>query len=354
MLKPVQHDDKKLLRPFVLQGRMRPVLLLLLALVATPLAAAPFTVERTGQSFYTLAAAVFAIGDGEGIIRIAPGRYADCAVQTGGRITYRAEKPLTAIFDGGICEGKAVLVLRGRGAVIDGLVFENLRVPDGNGAGIRIEKGELSVSRSIFRNSEEGILGGGDDPTADIRIDRSTFSGLGRCDRGLACAHSIYLSAFRSVTVTRSRFEKGRGGHYVKSRSARIAISDSSFDDSQGRATNYMIDLPEGATGRIERNIFVQGADKENHVAFIAVAAEAQRNSSANLLIAGNGAHQVRAAGWPSALIADWSGSPKRVAGNRTGAQVALLLPVTAAAAVPTFASKVKERLRYYVGRLIG
>lgn len=314
------------------------------------MSAAPFTVEQSGASYRTLADAVVAIGDGDGTIRIAPGRYRDCAVQLAGRIAYRAERPLTAIFDGGICEGKAVLVLRGRGATVDGLVFEHLRVPDGNGAGIRIEKGPLTVTGSIFRDSEEGILGGGDDMTADVQIDRSTFSRLGRCDRGLACAHSIYLSAYRSVTVRRSRFEKGRGGHYVKSRSGRIEISDCSFDDSQGRATNYMIDLPEGARGRIVRNIFVQGADKENHAAFIAVAAEAQRYPSDNLLVAGNRAHQVRAAEWPSALIADWSGSPKRVAGNMIGAQLAPLLSVTPE--VPTFANKVKARLLYYAGRL--
>jgi DNA-binding transcriptional LysR family regulator len=35
-----------------------------------------------------------------------------------------------------------------------------------------------------------------------------------------------------------------------------------------------MIDLPNGAAGRIAGNWFVQGADKENHSAFIAVAAE--------------------------------------------------------------------------------
>src|SRR5688572_30050373 len=121
-------------------------LLLLMLVFSAPLAAAPFTVEQTGQSFYTLAGAVHALGDGAGTIRIAPGRYIDCAVQTEGRITYRAEKPLTAIFDGGICEGKAALVLRGREATVDGLVFENVRVPDGNGAGIRIEKGSLNVS----------------------------------------------------------------------------------------------------------------------------------------------------------------------------------------------------------------
>ncbi|KKC25174.1 hypothetical protein [Sphingomonas sp. SRS2] len=324
--------------------------LLFVAVITAPLAAAPFTVEQTGRGYSRLADAVVAIGDGEGTIRIAPGIYGDCAVQTGGKISYRAEKPLTAIFDGGICEGKAVLVLRGRGAAVDGLVFRNLRVPDGNGAGIRIEKGPLSVNRSVFRDSEQGILGGGDDSAADVRITASTFSGLGRCDRDLPCAHSIYLSAFRSLTVRRSRFEKGRGGHYLKSRSARIDVSDCSFDDSRGRATNYMIDLPEGATGRIARNIFVQGADKENHAAFIAIAAEARRNSSAGLIVADNRATQVRAAGWPSALVADWSNSPKRLLRNQVGKRIEPVLPVDAGP--PSFADKVKGRLRDYAARL--
>lgn len=329
---------------------MRSLILPAFALLATGASAAPFTVEGRGNSYATLAAAVVAIGDGDGTIRIAPGRYSDCAVQTAGRITYRAERPLTAIFDGGICEGKAALVLRGRGAAVDGLVFQNFRVPDGNGAGIRIEKGSLAVTASLFRDSEQGILGGGDDPASDISIDRSTFTGLGRCDRGLACAHSLYLSMFRSVTIRRSRFERGRGGHYVKSRARRVAISDSSFDDSAGRTTNYMIDLPEGAVGRIERNIFVQGSDKENHAAFIAVAAEAQRNASEGLAVTGNRAHQVKGVSWGTALVADWSGTAKQIAGNLIGAGIEPHLIVSAAA--PGFTSKVKGRLLYYAGRL--
>ncbi|ATE67012.1 right-handed parallel beta-helix repeat-containing protein [Rhizorhabdus dicambivorans] len=321
----------------------------LLAVVSSPLSAAPFIVEETGQSYGRLVDAVVAIGDGAGTIRIAPGRYTDCAVQERGRITYRAERPLTAIFAGGICEGKAALVLRGQGAVVDGLVFEDFRVADGNGAGIRIEQGPLTVSNSLFRNSEQGILGGGDDSKSDIVIDRSTFSGLGRCDRGLACAHSIYLSGYRSVTVRRSRFEKGTGGHYVKSRAARIEVSDCSFDDSQGRTTNYMIDLPEGATGRIARNIFVQGANKENHAAFIAVAAEGLRNSSKGLAIVDNDARQVPSAGWPTALLADWSGSTKAILRNRIGARIEPHLAVKPEN--PDFVDKVEARLRYYVMR---
>jgi len=324
-------------------------LLSIAALAAAPLSAAPFSVAETGRSYPRLADAVYAIGDGSGTIRIAPGRYKDCAVQERGRITYRAEKPLTAIFDGGVCEGKAALVLRGRGAAVEGLIFEHFGVADGNGAGIRIEKGPLLVTGSLFRDSEEGILGGSDDPASDIIIDRSTFTGLGRCDRGLACAHSIYLGGYRSVTVRRSRFERGRGGHYVKSRAAQIEVTDCSFDDSDGRATNYMIDLPEGATGLIARNIFVQGADKENHSAFIAVEAEGHVHRSAGLAIVANDARQVAGVTWPTALLADWSSTAKRIVGNRIAGRVEA--HGTKRDEQEGLSSKVAGRLRYYVMR---
>src|SRR5215210_4497164 len=103
----------------------------------------PFVVAETGEHFGSLDQAVAAIGSRGGTIRIAPGRYGDCAVQEAGRIAFVAEQRGTAVFDGGACEGKATLVLRGRGASVDGLVFVNVRVGDGNGAGIRLEQGDL-------------------------------------------------------------------------------------------------------------------------------------------------------------------------------------------------------------------
>src|SRR3546814_5965210 len=74
------------------------------------------------------------------------------------------------------------------------------------------------------------------------------------------------------------RFELGNGGHYVKSRAAKAEIRDNSFDDTGGRETNYMIDLPEGATGLITANQMVQGKNKEYYSAFIALAAEGKRS----------------------------------------------------------------------------
>jgi len=114
-------------------------------------ASRPFTVVETGQGFAHLGDAVSAIGDGDGTIRIAPGRYRDCAVQEGGRIAFVAETQGTAVFDAAICEGKATLVLRGRASHVEGLVFTHMRVEDGNGAGIRIEQGDLTVAYTASR-----------------------------------------------------------------------------------------------------------------------------------------------------------------------------------------------------------
>jgi hypothetical protein len=296
------------------------------AFLASPLVAqreGPFQIPEKGRGYATLADAVAAIGEGDGTIIIAPGTYRMCAVQQGGRITYRAKTPGQAIIEGVACEGKAALVLRGRAATIDGLVFRGIRVPDANGAGIRIEKGDLNVANSMFLDSEQGILSA-DDPSASIRIDHSTLAGLGRCDRGLSCAHSIYIGHYGALTVTASRFERGNGGHYVKSRAPIATITDSSFDDSAGHTTNYMIDLPAGATGEIARNIFVQGRDKENYSAFIAVAAEARENPSAGLSIIGNTASLAPGIDRKSTFVVDWSHEPLKVGTNRLGSNLTL------------------------------
>jgi hypothetical protein len=279
---------------------------------------APYTVVESGRAYTRLQDAVNAIGGGTGTIRFAPARFADCAVQEAGDITYVAEAPGQSVLEGVACEGKAALVLRGRAARIEGLVFANIHVPDMNGAGIRLEHGNLAVSQAWFRDSEQGILTA-DDPGSTIAIDKSTFTRLGTCEGDGGCAHSLYVGNYGALTVTRSRFEAGRGGHYVKSRAQRVAVVNSSFDDSHGAATNYMIDLSGGATGLISGNWFVQGADKENHSAFIAVAAEGKEYSSNGLTIEANDARFARGVSWESTFVADWSGDKLALGPNTLG-----------------------------------
>ncbi len=303
--------------------RLLPALLAgTLILTASPLASQgvdqPFSLEGSGQKFSRLQDAVNAIGEDTGTILVAPGTWRDCAVQGAGDVTYKAVEPGTAIFDRRACEDKAALVLRGRSASVDGLIFQNMKVPDANGAGIRLEKGDLTVRNTTFRESEQGILTAAD-PNGSILIERSTFSRLGRCDRGLSCAHSIYIGDYGALTIRKSRFEKGNGGHYVKSHAARIEVTDSTFDDVQGSTTNYMIDLPVGASGLIARNLFVQGENKENHSAFITVAPEGRKRDSSGLKIVDNDARIAPGINRTSAFVANWTGDAVQIGANKLG-----------------------------------
>lgn len=291
--------------------------------IAAPLfaqaSAPPFVVRERNEGYDRLQDAVDAIGGGSGTIIVATGRHRQCAVQTAGRIAFVAARAGAAVFDGVTCEGKAALVLRGDAATVEGLTFQNMRVPDQNGAGIRLEQGDLTVRETLFRNGENGILSG-DDPDSEVVIERSTFSGLGFC--GNDCAHSLYIGGYGKLTVARSRFERGAGGHYVKSRAPIIEVTDSSFDDSGGRDTNYMIDLPHGARGTIARNMFVQGKGKENYSAMILVAGEGVKQSSVGLVVADNEASLAPGMDKGTAFVADLSGDRLAIGANRFGAGV--------------------------------
>ncbi len=275
-----------------------------------------FTVAESGRSFATLQEAIDAVGNARATIRIAPGTYRQCAVQEQGVIVYEAAEPGSVTFAGRACEGKAALVLRGTGAEIRGLTFTGIAVADGNGAGIRLEAGALNVAYARFENSQQGILTAAD-PSIRVYILRSTFSGLGTCENEAGCAHSLYIGDVGSLTVRESRFERGTGGHYLKARAAEVVIEGNSFDDANGRATNYMIDLPAGSVGRIADNWFVQGRDKENYSAFIALGAEDILHPSGGLRIENNEARFVPGLSRQSAFLADWTGERVVMQGNR-------------------------------------
>ena len=129
----------------------------------------------------------------------------------------------------------------------------------------------------MFLDSQSGILSA-EDPNGTVTVDHSTFSGLGNDPTGNG-AHGIYMGRYKSLRVTACRFERGQGGHYVKTRAPYVEILDSSFDDSHGHMSNYMIDLSNGAKGRIAGNEFVFGRDKDNHSTLITVAPEGPRTT---------------------------------------------------------------------------
>ena len=162
-------------------------------------------------------------------------------------------------------------------------------------------------------------------PRATLTVDQTTFSGLGICTDD--CAHSIYGGHIAKLTVTNSRFERGTGGHYIKFRGREVSITNNAFDDSEGQNTNYMIDMPNGATGLIADNMFVQGMNKENRTTFIAVSAEEKKQTSNGLTIRNNDAQLATGVNYNTNFVTDWSGDNVTLGANRLGQRAAVAQP---------------------------
>lgn len=298
------------------KGLIAGLMLLTAAPAGAEEAVLPFLHVETGIRYGQLAEAMAQTGD-QGTIRVAPGLYHQCAVQSGGALRLEAEQAGQAVLDGTLCEGQAALVLRGNRTEIDGIIFQNMRGENGTAAAIRLERGALTVRNAMFRDGNIGISAGAD-PAATIRIDRTTFSGLGPCAVApqQLCGAAIDASYYGAVIVTRSLFEKGQGGHYLRSRAMRIEISGSRFDDSEGRETRHMIDLPAGATGEIRSNAFIRGRTARGVDAFIAVATASRDNISDGLFITDNQAGFAPGEPQISSFVRDHSGERVTVASN--------------------------------------
>lgn len=192
----------------------------------------------------------------------------------GGRAHLRA--------DGQDAQGKAIWVIAGDRTTVDRIELSGASVPDRNGAGIRQEGTDLTVTRSWFHDNENGILTGAD-PDSDVVITRSRFFDNGFGD---GYSHNLYVGAVRSLTVTGSWFGGADTGHEIKSRAARTTIVANHITDADSTAS-YSVDLPNGGLALVAGNVVVQGPRSENP-ALVSYGAEGLTNPSRTLWVVNN------------------------------------------------------------------
>jgi hypothetical protein len=130
------------------------------------------------------AAAVAKNGDH---IEIEPGQYFDCAVWNADDLVIEGTGPGVVITDK-TCMGKGLFVIEGNNTTVRNLTLTRSRVPDMNGAGIRLDKGSLTVDTVKFIDNQTGILGGVPGTTVTIpqqrlRQERHRARHLSRKDR---------------------------------------------------------------------------------------------------------------------------------------------------------------------------
>ena len=161
---------------------------------------------------------------------------------------------------GAHAEGKAILVVRHGEVLIENIEFRGARVPDGNGAGIRFERGHLTVSRCAFFDNQMGLLTAnfGD---AELVVRDSEF---GQAPAGTRLPHLLYVGHIARVTVTGSRFSGGVEGHLLKSRAREHHVRYNLLDDGPAGRAAYELEFPNGGLAFVVGNVIGQSPQTSN------------------------------------------------------------------------------------------
>ena len=278
-----------------------------------------------GEVFRRMADALRAATDGD-TIEVQPGNYrGDVAVITQRQLTIiglgagaaggPAERP---VFEAGgrHAEGKAIWVLRDGDIRIENIVFRGARVPDGNGAGIRFERGRLRLRRCSFIDNQMGLLTGNDEGS-ELDIQACEFADAP--DNPGSLPHLLYVGRIGRLSVTDSVLRNGRAGHLLKSRARESTIVGNRLDDGRHGEASYEIDLPNGGVAHVEGNTLVQSPLTQNPV-MLSFGAEGKPWPDSRLTVADNTFINHRAAGgvfvraWADRLPA---GAPVQLSHNR-------------------------------------
>jgi hypothetical protein len=224
---------------------------------ATQVSAAALTVGPRLQ-FQTVRAAVAASHDGD-TIYVQAGTYLNDGAIINTKIRIVGVGGMAHfVADRMIGNGKAFFVTN-TNVNFDHIEFSGAKVADHNGAGIRYQGGNLTITNCYFHDNQEGILGASI-PGGSINIDDSEFAHNGY---GTGQTHNIYIGAIHSLTITDSYIHDAVVGHEIKSRAAITTVENSRIVDGTGSAS-YSIDLPNGGIAIVKNNLIQQGANSQN------------------------------------------------------------------------------------------
>ena len=243
-------------------SRRAPGAFLLATLLLAPPAGAATIQVGPDATIKTPSAAAAQAQDGD-TIEIAAGEYFDCATWRANRLTITgpADPATPAVLSDTACQGKALFVVTGHDTTIRHLTFTRVRVPDGNGAGIRAEGRNLTVEASHFINNQVGILAA-DMPNGTLTINDSHFEANGACEAGAAggrrCVATVQIGLLLRLRIERSIFTAARGGELVRAAAQRTDILHSRFTDGPRGAANHLVALAGGAM-LVADNAFEKG-----------------------------------------------------------------------------------------------
>ncbi|MGE0763824.1 MAG: hypothetical protein AB7N80_11150 [Bdellovibrionales bacterium] len=196
------------------------------------------------------------------LIEIDSGEYVDDFASIGTNITIRgvgATRPHIRRANGVIPNGKGIWTTTGK-VVIENVEISGSKVPDENGAAVRIEN-DTVVCNAYLHDNENGILGEGN----QVMVEYSEIAFNGLTDVGFT--HNIYIGAAGTFTLKYSYIHDAHDpnntndtGHNVKTRARNNFIFYNRIMNEAVGTAGDQINLPQGGLTYIVGNVIRDSA----------------------------------------------------------------------------------------------
>jgi len=187
--------------------------------------------------------------------------------------------------------GKGTWVVQGNDIVIENVEMFGAKVPDKNGAALRLEGTNFTLRRAFIHDNENGILSGVN-TASKIVIENSEF---GHNGNGTGQTHNLYIGNAGSLTFRFNFSHDADVGHNLKSRARINTIAYNRFSSTVPGQTgttasgkpSYEIDLPNAGTSYIVGNVIHQPAAHSNSN-LVSYGAEGASNPGHDLYVVNN------------------------------------------------------------------
>ncbi len=164
--------------------------------------------------------------------------------------------------------GKATWVVVGNNMTIENVEMLGAKVPDLNGAALRLEGTGFTLRTSFLHDNENGILSGSN-LNSDVLIENTEF---GHNGYGTGQTHNLYIGNVRSLTFRYNFSHDAIVGHNLKSR-ARVnhvlynrfsSLAPGQTGSTLAGQPSYEIDLPNAGESYVIGNVIEQPAANQN------------------------------------------------------------------------------------------
>jgi hypothetical protein len=268
-----------------------PIVSLLLAMAGS--ASGATLSVGPGKTYVAPCAAISAAKDGDTIEIVGDWTYSGdvCAVARSNLTIRGVQGRPTIDAAGNQHGGKGTWVVTGNNITVENVEMLGAKVPDGNGAALRLEGTNFTLRQAFIHDNENGILSNAN-KNSNIVIEHSEF---GHNGSGTGQTHNLYIGGARSLTFRYNYSHDAVIGHDLKSRAMVNMIAYNRFSSTPpGRPgstasgkPSYEIDLPSAGTSYLIGNLIEQPAINDNST-LVAYGEEGATNPGQDLYVINN------------------------------------------------------------------